>query len=102
MVESSNNTSSRPSRPSQVLKETLREGSVNIEAHASISTPVLRSLHLRSAMEEAPEDFVGSLLRDSPEALPTTISQDLDDSQALLDVMSLRSRMGPPPDVPPS
>ncbi|GAA0176518.1 hypothetical protein LIER_29495 [Lithospermum erythrorhizon] len=50
----------------------------------------------------SPEDFVGSLLRDSPMALPTTTSQDLDDSQAPLDVMPLRSRMGPPLDVPPS
>ncbi|GAA0143251.1 hypothetical protein LIER_03978 [Lithospermum erythrorhizon] len=35
-------------------------------------------------MEEATEDFVGSLLRDSPEAPPTTTFPDLDDSQAPL------------------
>ncbi|GAA0158216.1 hypothetical protein LIER_38604 [Lithospermum erythrorhizon] len=51
-------------------------------------------------MEETPEDFVGSLLRDSPEAPSTTTSPGLDDSQAALDVMPLLSRMGPPPNVP--
>ncbi|GAA0155147.1 hypothetical protein LIER_12942 [Lithospermum erythrorhizon] len=132
MVDSSSNISSKPSRPSQVLNETLREvrvarrvaevgsvysfddrvhfsllssphiyysnrqlhmitqGSVNIEAHASIQTPALESLHNRSVMKEAPEDFLGSLLRDSSEAPPSTTSPDLDDSQDPLDVMPLR------------
>ncbi|GAA0166068.1 hypothetical protein LIER_21315 [Lithospermum erythrorhizon] len=49
-------------------------------------------------MEETLEDFVGSLLRDNPEAPPTTTSLDFDDSQVPLDVQPLRSRMGPPLD----
>ncbi|GAA0184708.1 hypothetical protein LIER_31996 [Lithospermum erythrorhizon] len=48
-------------------------------------------------MEEAPEDFVGPLLRDSPEATPIVTSPGLDESQASLDVQPLRSRMVPPP-----
>ncbi|GAA0138847.1 hypothetical protein LIER_00512 [Lithospermum erythrorhizon] len=49
-------------------------------------------------MEEAPEDFVGSLLRDNPEANPSHTSPDLDDSHAPPEVQPLRSRMGPPPE----
>ncbi|GAA0140303.1 hypothetical protein LIER_35215 [Lithospermum erythrorhizon] len=74
------------------------QGSVNIKAHASISTPALRSLHRRSVMEQAPDYFVGSLLRDSPEDPSTTTLPDLDDSHAPLDVQPLRSQMGPPPE----
>ncbi|GAA0174466.1 hypothetical protein LIER_27851 [Lithospermum erythrorhizon] len=74
----------------------IPQDSVNIEAHAAIRTPALESLHRRSAMEEAPEDFVGSLLRDSPEALPTTTSRGLDDTHGPLNVQPLRSRMRPP------
>ncbi|GAA0183128.1 hypothetical protein LIER_30599 [Lithospermum erythrorhizon] len=95
MAESSSNPSSRPSGPSATLAGTLREGPVNIEAHATIRTPALESFHRRSTMEEAPEDFVGSFLRDSLEALPTSTSSGLDDSQGLLNVQPLRSRMGP-------
>ncbi|GAA0146169.1 hypothetical protein LIER_06186 [Lithospermum erythrorhizon] len=51
-------------------------------------------------MEEGNEDFVGSLLRDSPETIFTLISTNLDNSQAPLDVMPISSRMGPPADVP--
>ncbi|GAA0159257.1 hypothetical protein LIER_16078 [Lithospermum erythrorhizon] len=43
-----------------------KRGSVNIETHASIPTLSLASLYRRSAMDDAPEDFVGSLLRDGP------------------------------------
>ncbi|GAA0155748.1 hypothetical protein LIER_13407 [Lithospermum erythrorhizon] len=71
-------------------------GSVNIEAQAAIRTPTLESLHLRSAMEETPKDFVGSFLRDSHEALPTSTSPGLDDSQDPLNVQPLHSSMGPP------
>ncbi|GAA0163194.1 hypothetical protein LIER_19119 [Lithospermum erythrorhizon] len=80
----------------------IPQGSVNIEAHVSIQTPVLTSLHHRSAMEEGNKDFVGSLLRDSLEASSPPNSSNLDDSQAPLDVMPLKSRMGPPVVVPPS
>ncbi|GAA0152131.1 hypothetical protein LIER_10688 [Lithospermum erythrorhizon] len=75
-------------------------GSVNNESHASNSTPALRSLHRRSAMEEGNEDFVGSLLRDSPETTSPPISTNLDDSQVPLDVVPINSWMGPPADVP--
>ncbi|GAA0163409.1 hypothetical protein LIER_43641 [Lithospermum erythrorhizon] len=107
MAESSKNPSSKPTIPSKVLERTLcearlvrqvAEGPVNIKAYASIQTPALTSLYRRSAMEEALEDFVGSLLRDSLEAPPTTTSPDLDDSRAPLDVQPLCSRMGSPSD----
>ncbi|GAA0159837.1 hypothetical protein LIER_16531 [Lithospermum erythrorhizon] len=106
MAKSGNYTSSRPFHHSKVLEWTLREirlarkvaeGSVNIETHASIQTLALMSLYLRSAMEEAHEDFVGPLLRDSPEANPSYTSPGLDDSHAPLDVQPLRPQMGPPP-----
>ncbi|GAA0182981.1 hypothetical protein LIER_30477 [Lithospermum erythrorhizon] len=47
-------------------------------------------------MEETLEDFVGSFVRDSPEALPISTSLGLDDSQGPLDVQLLRSSIGPP------
>ncbi|GAA0152878.1 hypothetical protein LIER_11246 [Lithospermum erythrorhizon] len=51
-------------------------------------------------MEEGNEDFVGSLLRDSPETTSPSNPLSLDDSQAPLDVMPISSRMGPPADMP--
>ncbi|GAA0168503.1 hypothetical protein LIER_23208 [Lithospermum erythrorhizon] len=76
--------------------------SVDIEAHGSIPTPSLTNLHHRSAMEETPEEFVGSLLRDSLEAPPTSTSPYLGNSQITLDVQPLRSRMGPLTKVAPT
>ncbi|GAA0143264.1 hypothetical protein LIER_03989 [Lithospermum erythrorhizon] len=101
MADSSNNPSSRPIRPSQTVRETLHEVRLAKVTLILRLTPPFKSLsyrafYRRSAMEEEPQDFVGSLLKDSPEALHTAISPDLDDSRAPLDVQPLRSRMRPP------
>ncbi|GAA0158586.1 hypothetical protein LIER_38689 [Lithospermum erythrorhizon] len=58
-------------------------------------------------MSQTFDEFVGSLLRDSPEASNIAVGSGptyphVDDSQGPLDVMPLRSLMGPPADVPPA
>ncbi|GAA0159480.1 hypothetical protein LIER_38876 [Lithospermum erythrorhizon] len=99
--------SSSPTGLSQLLQGTLNEGNINIDNHASIPTPALKSLHRRSTMSQTSDEFVGSLLRDSPEASNVAIgsgstSSNVDDSQGPLNVMPLRSLMGPPSNLPPA
>ncbi|GAA0138490.1 hypothetical protein LIER_00229 [Lithospermum erythrorhizon] len=99
--------SSRPVGPSQSLLGTIREGNINIDCHASIPTPALESLHRQSLMSRTFDEFVDSLLRDSPEASNVATgsgkpSPNMDDSQGPLDVMPLQSIMGPPANVPPT
>ncbi|GAA0152663.1 hypothetical protein LIER_11084 [Lithospermum erythrorhizon] len=65
------------------------------------------SQSLLGTIQETSDEFVGSLLRDSPEASNVATgsgqpSPNMDDSQGPLDVMPLRSIMGPPANVPPT
>ncbi|GAA0163057.1 hypothetical protein LIER_19022 [Lithospermum erythrorhizon] len=58
-------------------------------------------------MSQTSDEFVGSLLRDSPQASKVVVgsgftSPNMDDSQGPLDMMPLRAVMGPPADVPPT
>ncbi|GAA0153160.1 hypothetical protein LIER_43210 [Lithospermum erythrorhizon] len=105
MVDSNHPRSSRLIGPSQVLQGTLKEGNINIDDHASIPMPTLESLQRRSTMSQTSDELVGSLLRDRPETTNAAgdsraDSPNVDDSQGPLDVMPLRSLMGPPEYVP--
>ncbi|GAA0184827.1 hypothetical protein LIER_32115 [Lithospermum erythrorhizon] len=61
------------------------QGNINIDDHTSLPTPALESLHRRSTMSQTSDEFVGSLLRDSPEMTVATgigaNSPNVDDSE---------------------
>ncbi|GAA0140800.1 hypothetical protein LIER_02087 [Lithospermum erythrorhizon] len=114
MADSNYPNSSRPSGASRSLQESLNEvrmarlvakRNVNIDDHASLPTPTLESLHRHSTMSQTSDLFVGSLLRDNPEAInafprSATHSTGVDDSQGPLDVVPIRSIIRPPANVP--